>query len=125
LFIPTESDIEINALQRAATVVIQKSLREGFGLTVTEALWKSKPVVAAAVGGIPLQVKHRVTGLLTHGVPGTAYAVKLLLSNPEYATWLGRNGREYVKQNFLLTRHTRDILLLLLALDHVGDMIYL
>lgn len=125
LFIPPESHVEINALQRAATVVVQKSLREGFGLTVSEALWKAKPVVAAAVGGIPLQVKHKTTGLLTHGVPGTAYALKLLLSNPEYAIWLGNNGREYVRQNFLLTRHIRDYLLLLLSLDHFEDVVYL
>jgi len=67
------SDIEINALQRASTVIVQKSHREGFGLTVTEALWKAKPVVASAVGGIPLQVQNRFTGLLTYETEGTAY----------------------------------------------------
>ena len=64
LLIPPESDIEINALQQAATVIMQKSIKEGFGLTVTEALWKGKPVVASAVGGIQLQVKNKLTGLL-------------------------------------------------------------
>ncbi|MFA5368364.1 MAG: glycosyltransferase, partial [Dehalococcoidia bacterium] len=87
LLIPPGSDIEINALQRASTVIVQKSLGEGFGLTVSEALWKSRPVVASAVGGIPLQVRNKFTGLLSHGIPGTAYAIKQLLANPEYANW--------------------------------------
>ncbi len=125
LDIPAESDLEINALQRASTVVVQKSLKEGFGLTVSEALWKGKPVVASAVGGIPLQVKNRWTGLLTHGIEGTAYAVKQLLANPDYAKSLGENGREHVRQNFLITRHLRDYLLLFLAMEHNEDVVYL
>jgi trehalose synthase len=125
LLIPPSSDIEINALQRAATVVVQKSLKEGFGLTVSEALWKSKPVVAAAVGGIPLQVKDRLTGLLSHGIEGTAYALRQLLTNPEYAKWLGENGKEHVRQNFLITRHLRDYLLLFHSLYHLEDIVYL
>ncbi len=123
--IPAGSDIEINALQRAATVVVQKSLKEGFGLTVSEALWKAKPVVASAVGGIPLQVKNKFTGLLTHGIEGTAYAIKQLLGKPEYAKWLGENGREHVRHNFLITRHLRDYMLLFLTLEHPRDVIYL
>jgi trehalose synthase len=125
LFIPAGSDIEINALQRASAVIVQKSHREGFGLTVTEALWKAKPVVAAAVGGIPLQVRNKFTGLLSHGIEGTAYAIRQLLTNPDYARWLGQNGREHVKYNFLVTRHLRDYLLLFLALDHLEDIIRL
>lgn len=125
LLIPPGSDIEINALQRASTVIVQKSLGEGFGLTVSEALWKAKPVVASAVGGIPLQVRNKFTGLLSHGIPGTAYAIKQILANPEYANWLGQNGREHVKQNFLITRHLKDYLLLFLSLDHPGDVINL
>jgi len=125
LLIPPSSDIEINALQRASTVVVQKSLKEGFGLTVSEALWKAKPVVASAVGGIPLQVKNRFTGLLSHGIEGTAYAIRQLLTNPQYARWLGENGREHVRQNFLITRHLRDYVLLFLSLDHPRDVIYL
>ncbi len=125
LLIPPGSDIEINALQRGSTIIIQKSLREGFGLTVSEALWKAKPVVASAVGGIPLQVKNKLTGLLSHGIEGTAYAIRQLLTNPEYARWLGENGREHVRQNFLITRHLRDYLLLFLALQHPEDTIYL
>lgn len=126
LLIPPESDIEINALQRASTIIVQKSHREGFGLTVTEALWKAKPVVASAVGGITLQIKNKFTGLLSYGIEGTAYAIRMLLTNPEYARWLGQNGREHVRYNFLITRHLRDYLLLFLALEHPQqDIIYL
>ncbi len=125
LLVPPGSDIEINALQRASTIILQKSLREGFGLTVTEALWKAKPVVASAVGGITLQVRNKLTGLLSHGIEGTAYALKQLLTNPDYAKWLGENGREHVRYNFLITRHIRDYLLLFLALEHPGDIISL
>ncbi len=64
IYLPPSSDIEINALQRASTVILQKSLREGFGLTVTEALWKAKPVIATAVGGIPLQITHKYSGII-------------------------------------------------------------
>lgn len=125
LLIPPNSDIEINALQRGSTIIVQKSLGEGFGLTVSEALWKGKPVIASAVGGIPLQVKDKLTGLLTHGIEGTAYAIKQLLSNPEYARWLGNNGREHVKYNFLITRHLKDYMILFLTLDHNDSSINL
>jgi trehalose synthase len=125
LMLPPGSDLEINALQRAATVVLQKSLSEGFALTISEALWKGKPVVATAVGGIPLQVKHKLTGLLCYSIDGAAYALRQLLTNPEYANWLGQNGRQHVKQNFLVTRQLRDYLLLCLSLDHHEDVIYL
>ena len=94
-------------------------------MTVSEALWKSRPVVASAVGGIPLQVKHRYSGLLVHSIEGTAYAVKQLLNNPEYAKRLGENGREHVRQNFLSTRHLGDYLSAFISLDHTSDTIYL
>ena len=125
LLLPAESDIEINALQRAATIILQKSIKEGFGLTISEALWKGKPVVATAVGGIPLQVKNKFTGLLCHSIEGAAFDLRQLLGNPDYATWLGKNGREHVRQNFLITRHLRDYLLLFLSLDNPSDVIYL
>ena len=125
LAIPSGSDIEINALQRASSVVVQKSIKEGFGLTVAEALWKAKPVVASAVGGITLQVTHKYSGLLSHSVEGAAYAIKQLLQNPDYAKRLGENGREHVRQNFLLTRHLRDYLIVFLSLFHEGDIIHL
>jgi len=125
LLIPPESDMEINALQQAATIILQKSIKEGFGLTVTEALWKGKPVVASAVGGIQLQVKNKLTGLLCHSVEGAAYAIKRLLGNPEYADWLGKNAREHVRQNFLITRHLKDYMLLFISLYYNSDEIYL
>ena len=125
LMLPPNSDIEINALQRASAVVVQKSLREGFGLTVAEALWKARPVVASAVGGIPLQVKHRHSGLLVHSVEGAALAIKHLLNTPDYAKRLGENGREHVRQNFLLTRHLADYLLTFISLDYSTDTINL
>jgi len=123
LLIPPNSDIEINALQRASTIIIQKSLGEGFGLTVSEALWKAKPVVASAVGGIPLQIRNKFTGLLSYGIEGTAFDIRQLLSNPDYARWLGENGREHVRHNFLITRHLKDYLLLFLSLDKKDDII--
>ena len=125
LDIPPNSDIEINALQRAATVVMQKSLKEGFALTVSEALWKRKPVIASAVGGIPLQIKHRFTGLLVHSIDGAVYALRQLLTNKEFAAWLGENGRQHVKHNFLITRELRDYLLAFISLDSSGDVVYL
>jgi len=119
------NDIEVNALQRASDVIIQKSLKEGFGLTVAEALWKTKPVVASNVGGIPLQIKHKYSGLLCHSIEGAAFAIKQLLNSPEYAGKLGENGREHIRNNFLLTRHLRDYMLLFLSLYHTEDIVYL
>lgn len=125
LYLPPASDVEINALQRASTVVLQKSLREGFGLTVSEALWKAKPVIASAVGGIPLQIAHKFSGILTHSIEGTAYWIKQLLNAPEFARRLGANGREHVRNNFLITRHIRDYLLLFLSLSKKKDIVFL
>jgi trehalose synthase len=116
LSLPPWSALEINALQRGSTIIIQKSLREGFGLTVTEALWKKKPTVASAVGGIPLQVVHKHTGLLAHSVEGTAYQIRFLLSNPSLAQKLGEQGHEHVREHFLITSNARRYLTLFLAL---------
>lgn len=112
LNLPPWSALEINAIQRASTLVVQKSLREGFGLTVTEALWKGKPTIASAVGGIPTQIIDRLTGVLVHSVEGCAYQIRYLLTHPEFAQQLGRNGREHVKENFLMTTNVRRWLLL-------------
>lgn len=117
LELPAWAPLEVNALQRASTIVIQKSLREGFGLTVSEALWKKKPVVASAVGGIPTQVIHRHTGLLAHSVEGTAYQIRFLLSHPEIATRLGEQGHQHVKENFLITQNLKRYLTLFLLLS--------
>lgn len=120
-----QNDIEVNALQRASDIIIQKSLKEGFGLTVSEALWKGKPVVASNVGGIPLQIKHKYSGLLCHSVEGASFAIKQLLSSPGYAKRLGENGREHVKNNFLITRHLKEYMLLFLSLYHPEDIVHL
>src|SRR3954463_10903380 len=112
LNLPPWSALEINAIQMASDIVIQKSLREGFGLTVTEALWKSKPCIAGAVGGIPTQVIHKMTGVLVHSVEGCAYQIRYLLTHPEFAAQLGRNGREHVRENFLITANMKRWLLL-------------
>lgn len=125
IYLPPSSDLEINALQRASSVILQKSLREGFGLTVTEALWKAKPVIATATGGIPLQIKHKHSGILTYSIAGMAHYLKELLSEPECAKKLGINGREHVKNNFLITRHIKDYLSLFISLYHEEDIVYL
>jgi trehalose synthase len=114
LDLPPWSALEINALQRASTIIVQKSLREGFGLTVTEGLWKKKPVVASAVGGIPSQVIHKHTGMLAHSVEGTAYQIRLLLANPAIAQRLGEQGHEHVREHFLITSDIRRHLTLFL-----------
>jgi trehalose synthase len=116
LELPAVAPLEVNALQRASTIVIQKSLREGFGLTVAEALWKKKPVVAAAVGGIPSQVIHKHTGLLAHSVEGTAYQIRYLLSHPSLAARLGEQGHEHVREQFLMTGNLKRYLSLFLHL---------
>jgi trehalose synthase len=125
LLLPPSSDLEINALQRGSTVILQKSLKEGFGLTVAEGLWKSRPVIASAVGGIPLQIKHKYNGILTHSIEGTAYWIKQLINDSKFASELGKNGKEHIRQNFLITRHLRDYLLLSLSLFHDKDIVYL
>jgi len=110
--------LQINALQRGSTVVLQKSLREGFALTVAEALWKGTPVVASPVGGIPLQITHKYSGLLSSTIEGTAYNIRQLVHTPAYGKRLARNAKEHIRQNFLITRHLRDYLLLFLYMDH-------
>jgi trehalose synthase len=116
LLIPPFSDLEINALQRASTIVLQKSLKEGFGLTVAEALWKSRPVIAGATGGIPLQIKNGLNGYLVHTVEGAAYRMHYLLRNPQVGERMGRYGKENVRQNFLITRQLMDYLLVMVSL---------
>ncbi len=126
LALPPTANIEINALQRASTVIVQKSIKEGFGLTVTEALWKGKPVVGGMVGGIPLQIKNKISGFLVHTVEGTAHAIKFLLTNPILAQKMGKNGQEYVRHNFLLTRHLKDYLTLFILVDrNAHGVVYL
>jgi trehalose synthase len=118
LLLPPFSDIEINALVRGSTIVFQKSVREGFSLTVSEALWKHKPVVGGAVGGIKLQVIDGATGFLVHSPEGAATRAMQLLADPELRNQMGANGHEHVRQNFLLTRHVKDYMLAMLSLFH-------
>ena len=125
LLLPLFSDRDINALQRAATVVLQKSLKEGFGLTVSEAMWKGKPVIGGAIGGIPLQIVHGVTGFLVHSSEGTAFRIRQFLNNPEMARRMGEKGREHVRGNFLITRQIRDYLTVWYCLENKGTLIEL
>jgi trehalose synthase len=112
LDLPPWCALEINAIQRASTLIVQKSLREGFGLTVTEGLWKGKPTIAGAVGGIPNQIIHKLTGVLVHSVEGCAFQIRYLLTHPEFARRIGSSGREHVKENFLITTNVKRWLLL-------------
>ena len=100
--------VQINAFQRAAEVVLQKSLREGFGLTVSEALWKGRPVVGGRCGGITLQIEDGVDGYLVDSVEEAATRTAELLRDPEKADEMGRVGREHVRKNFLSTRELED-----------------
>ncbi len=120
LLLPPFSDKDINALQRVAAVVLQKSLKEGFGLTVSETMWKGKPVIGGATGGIPLQITHGVSGFLVHSVEGAAFRMRQLLNNPEMAKRMGENAREYVRKNFLITRQIRDYLSVWYSMENKG-----
>jgi trehalose synthase len=121
LLLPPDAHRTINALQRSAIVVLQKSIKEGFGLTVTEALWKQKPVIGGACGGITLQVHDYQTGFLVHSPAGAAYRIRYLLRYAEKRHRMGRLGHEFVREHFLLTRHLRDCLAILLSLEQPGD----
>jgi trehalose synthase len=121
LMLPPDSHRTINALQRSAVVVLQKSLREGFGLTVTEALWKGKPVIGGACGGITLQVHDYQTGFLVNSPAGAAYRIRYLLRYADKRQRMGRTGQDFVREHFLLNRNLRDYLTMLLCLDHPGN----
>lgn len=111
--LPDNAHLEVNALQCAATVVLQKSTREGFGLTVAEAMWKGKPVIGGFAGGITAQIVFGTTGYTVNSVEGAAFRARYLLNNPEFAKRMGENAREYVRRNFLVTRDLADHLALL------------
>jgi trehalose synthase len=118
LMLPSDAHRTINALQRLADIVLQKSIKEGFGLTVTEALWKGKPVVGGDTGGIRLQVVNHHTGFLVNSPEGAALRIRYLLQKPEMMKEIGSKAREYVRENFLLTRLLREHLTLLVSLLH-------
>ncbi|HST88801.1 MAG TPA: glycosyltransferase, partial [Ktedonobacterales bacterium] len=103
-------NVEINAFQREATVVLQKSLREGFGLTVAEGLWKSRPVIGGNVGGIPLQIEDGATGFLVSSVEECTGRVLELMRDPRQARAMGERGREEVRHKFLSTANLRNYL---------------
>jgi len=106
-----ENWMEVNALQRSASVIMQPSTKEGFGLVITEALWKRKPVIAADVGAIPLQIRNGDTGYFYQGASRAAQRVLNLLENPEAARMTGEKGREYVEEHFLLPDRIADCLM--------------
>jgi trehalose synthase len=116
LQLPEDADIEINALQRAATIVIQKSTREGFGLMVAEAMWKGKPVIGGFAGGITAQLIYEVTGYTVNSVEGCAYRIRTLLNKPELAAKMGEDAREFARRYFLIPRNLGDYLALLTTL---------
>ncbi|OIP36340.1 MAG: glycosyl transferase family 1 [Deltaproteobacteria bacterium CG2_30_66_27] len=115
LLLPPDAHRTINALQRMATIIVQKSTREGFGLTVTEGMWKGKPVIGGDVGGIRLQVVNHFTGFLVNTPEGAAHRIRYLLHHQDDIERMGATARELVRENFLLTRHIRDYLTLMLV----------
>ena len=121
LLLSPESHYEVNALQRAADIIVQKSVREGFGLTVTEAMWKGKPVIGGAAGGIVLQIQDFHTGFLVHSPEGCALRIRYLLRHPEVGRHMGGLAREFVRSHFLITRNVRDYLALMILCDNPGS----
>lgn len=118
LLLPGDDHRTINALQRAADVVLQKSIKEGFGLTVTEAMWKNKPVIGGDTGGIRIQVVNHHTGFLVNSPEGAALRIRYLLYHREKLQEMGQKAKQFVRENFLITRHLREYLTLMLALLH-------
>lgn len=110
--------IEINAIQRGSTIIMQKSIKEGFALTVAEALWKSRPVIAGNAGGIPAQIRHNITGMLVNSVDGASYYIRVLLSNPEIARRVAQCGHQHIKEHFLITKLVKRYLLLMVVLEN-------
>jgi trehalose synthase len=115
LLLPPGAHKTINALQRLATIVLQKSIKEGFGLTVTEGMWKGKPIIGGDVGGIRLQVVNHQTGFLVNTPEGAAHRIRYLLHHRDDIERMGATGREFVREHFLLTRHIREYLTLMLV----------
>ena len=115
--LPSDDHRTINALQRISDIVIQKSTREGFGLTVTEAMWKGKPVIGGDTGGIRLQVINHHTGFLVTTSEGAALRIRYLLKHRDLLEEMGRKAQKFVLENFLITRHLREYLTLMYALE--------
>ncbi len=118
LLLPSNAHRTINALQRAADIVLQKSIKEGFGLTVSEAMWKSKPVIGGDTGGIKLQVIDHFTGFKVKTPEGAALRIRYLLHHREKMSQMGARAKRLVRENFLLTRHLREYLALMIGVYH-------
>ncbi len=118
LLLPGDAHRTINALQRASDIVLQKSIKEGFGLTVTEAMWKNRPVIGGDTGGIRIQVINHHTGFLVNTPQGAALRIRYMLHNPDIMKEMGGKAKEFVRENFLITRHLREYLTLIYALLH-------
>jgi trehalose synthase len=116
LLLPGDAHRTVNALQRISNIVLQKSIREGFGLTVTEAMWKNKPVIGGDTGGIRLQVINYHTGFLVKTSEGAALRIRYLLHNRDISEMMGYKAKEFVRENFLITRQLREYLTLIYAL---------
>ena len=116
LMLPPDSDLEVNAFQRGADVVMPKSIKEGFGLTVSEAMWKRRAVIGGNTGGIPLQIIHGYTGFLVNTPEEATHYLIYLLRNRQIREKIGQDAREHVRNNFLMTRELRDYLMVMLLL---------
>jgi trehalose synthase len=116
LELPPDAHRAINALQRGSDIILQKSLKEGFGLTVTEALWKGKPVIGGDTGGIRLQVIDHFSGFRVNTPEGAAMRIRYLMKHPEIRKIIGKNARQFVLENYLITRQLREYLTLVVGL---------
>jgi trehalose synthase len=121
LLLPADANRTINALQRASDIVLQKSIREGFGLTVSEAMWKGKPVIGGDTGGIRLQVIDHYTGFLVRTPEGAALRTRYLLHRRDKLEEMGMRAKRFVRENFLITRHIREYLTLMVGLTSGDD----
>lgn len=121
LLLPPDAHTTINALQRMADIVLQKSIREGFGLTVTEGLWKGHPVIGGNTGGIRLQITDGRTGYLVNSPEGAALRIREILHDPERGKRMGREARSFVRENFLITRLLREHLTVVYSLRNGDD----
>ncbi len=121
LLLPADANRTINALQRASDIILQKSIREGFGLTVSEGMWKGKPVIGGDTGGIRLQVINHFTGFLVRTPEGAALRTRYLLHRRDKLEDMGMRARRFVRENFLITRHLREYLTLMVGLTSGDD----
>jgi trehalose synthase len=121
LLLPADANRTINALQRASDIILQKSIREGFGLTVSEGMWKGKPVIGGDTGGIRLQVINHFTGFLVRTPEGAALRTRYLLHRRDKLEDMGMRAKRFVRENFLITRHLREYLTLMVGLTNGVD----